>query len=206
MNDTKRYELSLDGELFRSQRGLLLKIADLARRKEPYEPAPGDDRPAGGAVGTDGRDRRPGSRPLRHRMPVGRRQGRFPWRVTHRTCPSEQEDREGASRMDYLPPGRVVKVGDKRFPRWVVKDAENRYWAGEGRWSDEPSGGAPVLPGDRRGEAEEPLLPGRRRGGHVHGDRRGDGTPGAGRRRSLPISWRATGSFSGAGLPARKDS
>ena len=43
MNDTKRYELDLDGKLFRAQRGLLLKIADLARRKEPYEPAPGDD-------------------------------------------------------------------------------------------------------------------------------------------------------------------
>ena len=41
--------------------------------------------------------------------------------------------------MDYLPPGRVVRVGDRRFPRWVVKDAENRYWAGEGQWSDEPS-------------------------------------------------------------------
>jgi hypothetical protein len=41
--------------------------------------------------------------------------------------------------MDYLPPGRVVRVGDGRFPRWVVKDAENRYWAGEGQWSDEPS-------------------------------------------------------------------
>ena len=51
MNDTKRYELSLDGELFRSQRGLLLKIADLARRQQPYEPAPGDDRLLEGLLG-----------------------------------------------------------------------------------------------------------------------------------------------------------
>jgi hypothetical protein len=43
MNDMKRYDLHLDGGLFRAQRELLLKIADLARRKQPYEPAPGDD-------------------------------------------------------------------------------------------------------------------------------------------------------------------
>jgi hypothetical protein len=43
MNDTKTYELRLDSELFRSQRGLLLRIADLAHRQQPYEPAPGDD-------------------------------------------------------------------------------------------------------------------------------------------------------------------
>ena len=51
MNDTKRYELSLDGELFRSQRGLLLRIADLVRRQQPYEPAPGDDRLLEGLLG-----------------------------------------------------------------------------------------------------------------------------------------------------------
>ena len=51
MNDTKRYELSLDGELFRSQRELLLRIADLARRQQPYEPAPGDDRLLEGLLG-----------------------------------------------------------------------------------------------------------------------------------------------------------
>ena len=43
MNDTKHYALNLDGKLFRVQRELLLRIADLTRRKEPYEPAPGDD-------------------------------------------------------------------------------------------------------------------------------------------------------------------
>jgi hypothetical protein len=43
MNDTKHYELRLDGRLFRAQRELLLRIADLAHRERPYEPAPGDD-------------------------------------------------------------------------------------------------------------------------------------------------------------------
>jgi len=33
-----------------------------------------------------------------------------------------------------------VKVGDRRFPRWIVKDAENRYWRAEGRWSADASG------------------------------------------------------------------
>jgi hypothetical protein len=43
MNDMERYELRLDGPAFRTQRELLLRIADLARRKHPYEPAPGDE-------------------------------------------------------------------------------------------------------------------------------------------------------------------
>ena len=107
--------------------------------------------------------------------------------------------------MDYLPPGRVVKVGDKRFPRWVVKDAENRYWAGEGRWTDEPSGALLF---------HQELDAAKQKNRFCLGDDDADTFtatvvvtvhPGAGRRRSLPISWRATGSFSGAGLPARKD-
>ena len=43
MNDTKRCDLNLDGPLFRTQRELLLRLADLARRKQPYEPVPGDE-------------------------------------------------------------------------------------------------------------------------------------------------------------------
>jgi hypothetical protein len=43
MNDTKRYDLHLDGQLFCAQRELLLKVTDLARCKQPYEPAPGDE-------------------------------------------------------------------------------------------------------------------------------------------------------------------
>lgn len=43
MDDTKRYELSIDGPLFRAQRELLLKVADLARRGQSYAPAPGDE-------------------------------------------------------------------------------------------------------------------------------------------------------------------
>ena len=51
MNDTKRYELRLDGKLFRTQRELLLRIADLARRKQRLGPAPGDDRLLEGLLG-----------------------------------------------------------------------------------------------------------------------------------------------------------
>jgi hypothetical protein len=43
VNDTKHYELHLDGKLFRAQRELLVKIADLVRRKHPYEPAADDE-------------------------------------------------------------------------------------------------------------------------------------------------------------------
>jgi hypothetical protein len=35
--------LRLDGQLFRAQRELLLRVADLAREGQPYEPAPGDE-------------------------------------------------------------------------------------------------------------------------------------------------------------------
>jgi len=41
MNE-KNYALAIDGKLFRAQRELLLKIADLADKKKPYLPAPGD--------------------------------------------------------------------------------------------------------------------------------------------------------------------
>jgi len=51
MNDTKHYALDLDGKLFRAQRGLLLRIADLARRGQPYQPAPGDDNLLEGLLG-----------------------------------------------------------------------------------------------------------------------------------------------------------
>ena len=37
-----KYTLNIDGKLFRSQRALLMKIADLARQKRPYSPMPGD--------------------------------------------------------------------------------------------------------------------------------------------------------------------
>ena len=42
--------------------------------------------------------------------------------------------------MDYMPPGRVVKVCDPRWNRWVIMDCLAQYWAGsERRWSDKPS-------------------------------------------------------------------
>ena len=38
-----KYTLNIDGKLFRSQRELLMKIADLARQKRPYNPTSGDE-------------------------------------------------------------------------------------------------------------------------------------------------------------------
>jgi hypothetical protein len=38
-----KYTLNIDGKLFRSQRELLMKIADLARQKQPYSPIPGEE-------------------------------------------------------------------------------------------------------------------------------------------------------------------
>jgi hypothetical protein len=38
-----KYTLNIDGKLFRSQRELLMKIADLARQKRPYSPTPGEE-------------------------------------------------------------------------------------------------------------------------------------------------------------------
>ena len=38
-----KYTLNIDGKLFRSQRELLMKIADLARQNRPYSPTPGDE-------------------------------------------------------------------------------------------------------------------------------------------------------------------
>jgi hypothetical protein len=41
--------------------------------------------------------------------------------------------------LDYLPPGRVVKVCDPRWGRWLIMDGLSQYFAGNGRWSDNPS-------------------------------------------------------------------
>ena len=41
--------------------------------------------------------------------------------------------------MDYLPPGRVQRVNDERFPRYVIRDCLGQFWAGESRWSANPS-------------------------------------------------------------------
>ncbi len=41
--------------------------------------------------------------------------------------------------MNYLPPGRVVRVGDHRWKRFVIRDSLDQFWAGEGRWSNEPA-------------------------------------------------------------------
>ena len=42
VDELKQYSLIIDGPLFHKQRELLLKIADLARKKQPYSPTSGD--------------------------------------------------------------------------------------------------------------------------------------------------------------------
>ena len=37
--------------------------------------------------------------------------------------------------MDYLPPGFIQRIGDERFPRWVIRDGLGQYWA-RNHWSD----------------------------------------------------------------------
>jgi len=39
--------------------------------------------------------------------------------------------------MVYMPPGRVQKIGDARFPRFVIRDALGQYFARD-RWSNQP--------------------------------------------------------------------
>jgi hypothetical protein len=51
MDNEKPYLLNLDGPLFRAQRKLLLRIADAARQKRPYEPAHGDGELLEGLLG-----------------------------------------------------------------------------------------------------------------------------------------------------------
>jgi hypothetical protein len=51
MDNVKPYLLNLDGPAFRAQRRLLLRIADAVHRKQPYEPAPGDDDLLEGLIG-----------------------------------------------------------------------------------------------------------------------------------------------------------
>jgi hypothetical protein len=51
MANANQYEFGLDGPAFRSQRELLLKLADHAQRQQPYEPAPGDGALLDGLVG-----------------------------------------------------------------------------------------------------------------------------------------------------------
>ena len=41
--------------------------------------------------------------------------------------------------MDYLPPGRVQRIGDERFPRFIIRDGIGQFWAGKNRWSDKSS-------------------------------------------------------------------
>jgi hypothetical protein len=40
--------------------------------------------------------------------------------------------------MDYLPPGYIQRLGDERFPRFVIRDGHGQYFARD-RWSDKPA-------------------------------------------------------------------
>jgi hypothetical protein len=40
--------------------------------------------------------------------------------------------------MGYLPPGYVQRIGDERFPRFVIRDGLGQYWARD-HWSDKPA-------------------------------------------------------------------
>jgi len=40
--------------------------------------------------------------------------------------------------MDYLPPGYIQRVGDERFPRYVIRDGRGQYWARD-HWSEKPA-------------------------------------------------------------------
>jgi hypothetical protein len=40
--------------------------------------------------------------------------------------------------MDYLPPCHVQRIGDERFPRYVIRDCRGQYWARD-RWTGTPT-------------------------------------------------------------------
>ena len=37
--------------------------------------------------------------------------------------------------MDYTPPGRVVRVCESRWDRFVIRDRGGLFWTGKNRWS-----------------------------------------------------------------------
>ena len=42
--------------------------------------------------------------------------------------------------MDFMPPGYIQRIGDERFPRFVIRDGVGQYWVGQKRrWSDKSS-------------------------------------------------------------------
>jgi len=43
VSELDQYALHIDGQAFRAQRELLMKLTDLAQRKQAYTPAPGDE-------------------------------------------------------------------------------------------------------------------------------------------------------------------
>lgn len=51
VDELKQYSLNIDGKLFRKQRELLMKIADLARQRQLYCPTPGDEALIEGLLG-----------------------------------------------------------------------------------------------------------------------------------------------------------
>ncbi len=132
MNDMERYELRLDGPAFRTQRELLLRIADLAQCKQPYEPAPGDEALLEGLLNlTDAvadqahdkygidcllREDEGGTHGKDTGMPRHYKTIRVPVEISFTTDPAELDDREGEpaptkeSLLAYLQDALVLQV------------------------------------------------------------------------------------------------
>ena len=41
--------------------------------------------------------------------------------------------------MEYLPPGRVERVGDSRWRRWLITDGLGQYLTTGNRWTNDPA-------------------------------------------------------------------
>ena len=131
MNDMKHYTMNLDGPVFRAQRELLLRIADLVRQKRSYMPAPGDEELLEGllnltdAVADQAHDRHGidcllldgGEDDARDTgMPGYCKTVRVPVEITFTTDPAELDDRQGEpaptkeSLLAYLQDALVLEV------------------------------------------------------------------------------------------------
>ena len=105
--------------------------------------------------------------------------------------------------MDYLPPGYIVKVSNRRWRRWVIKDGLGQFLAAENRWTDNPSKAVLFC---RELDAVKT------KNRHCLGDTADTFTatvvvavrPGRWSRGNLPVSWHATGSSVEEGRPARR--
>lgn len=110
-------------------------------------------------------------------LPAGHRSGGERAAATGVAAPGDQ----GVMKLDYMPPGRVQKIGDERFPRFIIRDALGQYFARP--MEQQARRCRPVLRRTRRDRRTQPALPGRCQR-HVHRDgldRDARGTLGANR-------------------------